>query len=148
MVRIVTGLPLGQQDGLELAYDDGTAEAGRGYAISGAGYAVRFTPPADGAKLLRARLYIEGFWGDPTPIEIPLQVTPTSAGWLDVDLSNQSLTPTTDFFVGYVQVQANAYPWIGFDSTSPGDRSYSVPGWSHALPTGSNVMIRVIMGSD
>ncbi len=146
------------QDEVELAYDDGTAEADRGFAVSGAGYAVRFTPPASGGELLRARIYISGFWGDPAPIEIhvwdsehsdliaPVQVTPTAEGWLNIDLSGYGLTPTSDFLVGYMQTQANAYPWIGFDMTAPGDRSYSVPDWSHVLPAGSNVMIRVIAG--
>ncbi len=145
------------RDEVELAYDDGTAETGRGVAVSGAGYAVRFTPPAGGAELLRARIYIEGFWGGSAPIEIhvwdldgkdliaPLQVTPTSTGWFDVDLSGQSLTLITDFFIGYLQTQAAVYPWIGFDTTTPGDRGYSVPGWSRVLPAGSNVMIRVIV---
>jgi len=146
------------QDEVELAHDDGTAETGRGVAVSGAGYAVRFTPPAGGANLLRARIYIEGFWGGSAPIEIhvwdldhkdliaPSQVTPTGTGWFDVDLSGHSLRLTTDFFIGYLQTQADVYPWIGFDTTTPGDRGYSVPGWSHVLPAGSNVMIRVIVG--
>jgi len=76
----------------------------------------------------------------------PVRVTPTTEGWLDVDLSGHSLSLITDFFIGYLQTQADAYPWIGFDTTSPGDRSYSVPGWSRVLPAGSNVMIRVIVG--
>jgi hypothetical protein len=147
------------RDEVELAYDDGAAETSRGVAVSGAGYAVRFTPPASGADVLRVRIYIDGFWGSPAPIEIhvwdlehedliaPLLVTPTTEGWLDVDLSGYSLTPTGDFHVGYVQTQADAYPWIGFDTTTPGDRSYSVPGWSRVLPAGSNVMIRVIVGA-
>jgi hypothetical protein len=63
-----------------------------------------------------------------------------------VDLSVYNLVPTGDFFVGYLQVQADAYPWIGFDTTAPGDRSYSVPGWSRVLPAGSTVMFRVIVG--
>ena len=146
------------QDEVELAHDDGTAETARGVSVSGAGYAVRFTPPAGGVELLRARIYIEGFWGGPAPIEIhvwdleykdliaPVRVTPTTDGWLDVDLSGHSLSLITDFFIGYLQTQADAYPWIGFDTTSPGDRSYSVPGWSRVLPAGSNVMIRVIVG--
>jgi hypothetical protein len=150
-------LTVAVQDEVELAYDDGSAETSRGMAISGAGYAVRFTPPSGGVELLRARIYIEGFWGDPAPIEIhvwdlehkdliaPVQTTPTAEGWLDVDLSVYSLTPTGDFFVGYLQTQADAYPWIGFDTTTPSDRSYSVPGWSRVLPAGSNVMIQVIV---
>jgi hypothetical protein len=155
-VQILTAAAI---DEVELAYDDGSLETSRGMAISGAGYAVRFTPPAGGGVLLRVRIYIEGFWGGPAPIEIhvwdlehkdlidPLLITPTTDGWLNVDLSGYSLTPTGDFHVGYVQTQADAYPWIGFDTTTPGDRSYSVPGWSRVLPAGSNVMIRVIVGA-
>jgi hypothetical protein len=146
------------QSAVELAYDDGTAEADRGFAVSGAGYAVRFTPLVGGGELLRTRIFISGFWGNPAPIEIhvwdlehndliaPVQVTPTTEGWLDIDLSGYNLTPASDFFVGYLQTQANAYPWLGFDTTAPGDRSYSVPDWSRVLPAGSNAMIRVIVG--
>jgi len=75
-----------------------------------------------------------------------VQITPAVEGWLDVDLSGYSLMATGDFLVGYLQAQADAYPWIGFDTSSPGDRSCSAPGWSHVLPAGSNVMIRVIVG--
>lgn len=41
---------------VEVGYDDGTAEAGRGYAVAGSGYAVRFTPSAGGTALLGTRL--------------------------------------------------------------------------------------------
>jgi len=161
MIRAVIEVPTAQagRSGSELAHDDGTAEAGRGYALAGLGYAVRFTVP-EKVLLVAARFYISGFRGEPAPIEIhiwndkhedliaPFQTTPTEGGWFEVDLSGYEIYVDGDFLVGYVQVYADAYPWIGFDLTAPGDRSYTVPSWHPTLPAGSNVMIRVVVGKD
>lgn len=159
MIRAVIGALTGRTApaGTELAYDDGTAEAGRGYALAGLGYAVRFTPPAGGTTVLGAWFYITGFRGDPAPIEIhvwnldhrdlipPFLVTPKEAGWFVVDLAGYKLSVGEDFFVGYVQVYDDAYPWIGFDLSSHGNRSYSAPSWQPTFPVGSNVMIRAVV---
>jgi hypothetical protein len=53
------------KDEAELAYDDGTAETSRGVAVSGAGYAVRFTPPAGGAENPTGQDLHRGLLGKP-----------------------------------------------------------------------------------
>jgi hypothetical protein len=155
MIRILTERP-SAGDGLELAYDDGSAETGRGFAVRGAGYAVRFTPPAGGAVLQSVRLFISGIRGTPAPIEVhvwsvhgedlipPVEVTPAEQGWLDVDLSSAALRPSTDFCIGYLQTSAEDYPWLGVDLGTPTGRSLSIPDWTEVLPYGANAMIRAL----
>jgi len=156
MIRVLLQHPLASEDGLELAYDDGSAETARGYAVAGAGYAVRFTPPAGGAVLETARLYVSGFQGDPAPIEVhvwnaggadlipPFDALPTEEGWFEIDLSGAALRVAADFSVGYLQMDNANYPWLGIDIGNPNARSYSAPDWNMLLPSGTNAMIRVI----
>jgi hypothetical protein len=160
MIRVLTQRLVAADGGLELAYDDGGAEAGRGYGIAGAGYAVRFTPPPGGATLQSVRLFISGIWGDPAPIEVhvwsihgedltlPVDVMPTEPGWLAIDLSGAALRLSTDFCVGYLQTSAENYPWLGIDQGTPTGRSLSVPDWNELLPFGANAMIRVIFADE
>jgi len=142
---------------MQIAYDDGTAETGRGRAMARSGYAVRFTPPLGRIQLLTAKFYILGFKNHPAPIEIhvwdtghndlirPLRATPTERGWFELDLSPQNLIIGGDFYIGYLQTTAEAYPWIGLDTTNPDGRSYMVPDWllvtSRGKPAG-DIMIR------
>ncbi len=160
MVRILTQRALAVDAGLELAYDDGTSEAGRGYALAGAGYAVRFTTPAEGATLQSVRLFVSGIRGTPAPIEVhvwdtlgndliaPIETTPTESGWFVIDLSRLALRVTADFRVGYLQTDADNYPWLGVDLGTPTGRSYSVPDWNELLPFGANAMIRVVLADE
>ena len=160
MIRILTQHALTSEEGFELAYDDGTAEAGRGYAMADAGYAVRFTPPPGGAMLARARIFVNGFPGSPAPIEVhvwdaegtdliaPFTALPTEEGWFTIDLSASQLRMSDDFSVGYLQTDAENYPWLGVDIGNPNDRSYSVPDWNLLLPSGANAMIRVSFADD
>jgi len=155
MIRILTQRALAADDGLELAYDDGTAEASRGYAMAGAGYAVRFTPPAGGATLESVRLYVAGIQGSPAPIEIhvwdldgrdllpPIDALPEAAGWFEIDLASLAVRFTADFRVGYLQTDGENYPWLGIDQGTPTGRSTSVPDGNELLPRGANAMIRV-----
>lgn len=160
MIRILTQRAVAVEDGLEVSYDDGAAEAGRGYGILGAGYAVRFTPPTGGARLQSTRIYITGLRGDPAPIEVhiwsihgedliaPVIVTPLEGGWLLVDLSSAALSAATDVWIGYLQTSAENYPWLGVDQGTPTGRSYSLPDWNELLPFGANAMIRAIFARD
>jgi len=148
------------EGGLELAYDDGGAEAGRGYGIVGAGYAVRFTPPAGGAVLDSVRLYVTGIQGTPAPIEVhvwdlegkdllgPIDALPETAGWFEIDVSTLAVRVVTDFRVGYLQTDAENYPWLGIDLGTPTGRSCSVPDWNELLPFGANAMIRAIFAAE
>lgn len=158
-VQYVVGPP-GVGVMVELAYDDGTAEATRGTSSAGLGYAVRFTPPASGGTLIEARFFIMGFSpGGAGPIEVrvwdasrnlvgvPMVVTPTEAGWLGVDLASYGFAPSGDFYVGYVQLSATAHPWIGLDTSGGEGRSYHVPDWEAVLPEGANIMIRAVLSS-
>lgn len=139
---------------IEIAYDDGKAEEGWDGA-AGRGFAVRFTPPVDRVKLLQARYYIWGFYKNPTPIEIhvwdadhkdliePFEVTPTEPGWFEVDLSPYSIVVTGDFYIGYLQTTADAWPWMGSDTTEPDGRTYYLPKFVRN-PFG-DVMIRAVV---
>lgn len=160
MVRILTQRAVALDAGLELAYDDGTSEAGRGYAVAGAGHAVRFSAPAESATLRAVRLFVSGIRGDPAPIEVhvwdtlgsdvmaPITVTPTEAGWYVIDLSRLAVRVDGDFRAGYVQTDADNYPWLGVDLGTPTGRSFSVPDWNELLPFGANAMIRVVLADE
>jgi hypothetical protein len=144
----------------EIAYDDGVGESARGFAVEGKGWAVRVTPPAGGAILTGVRYYIAGFFGDPSPIEVhvwdadhhdliaPFAVTSAEEGWFEVDLSQHHLVFTGDFYIGYLQMASDSYPWIGYDISGDSDRSYYTSDWTPALPPGSSVMIRAVMQSE
>jgi hypothetical protein len=160
MIRIALGSPqtADADPTIVLAYDDGEAEDSRGFSMAGAGYAVRFTPPTGGARLLAARVYVTGLRGAPAPIAVsvmtadgeplapPVLVTAASSGWLDVDLSALALFPTADFLIGYAQTDGDNFPWVGLDTTSANDRSYAWPGPTSLEPTREgNPMIRAVM---
>ncbi len=133
----------------ELSYDDGTAESNQSYT-TGNGFAVRFTPPGGGSKLVRARFY---FIAPVAPIAVhvwdtnhsdlisPITATPTGDGWFDVDLSAANLTVNGDFYLGFLYTQ-DAAPTIGTDTSDPDGRSYEVP-WEQK--TGLDYMIRAVV---
>ena len=94
----------------EIAYDDGTAESGRSCS-TGFHSAVKFSLPSGWSegRLLTARYYIWGaavsfkvhIYGSDGTTELTssFEVTPTSTGWFDVDLSALGLTVTEDFYI-------------------------------------------------
>lgn len=135
----------------ELVYDDGTADSNQSYT-TGNGFAVRFTPPAGGAKLLRGRYY---FIAPVAPIEVhvwdqnhndlisPVTATPVGDGWFDVELSAANLTVNDDFYLGFLYTQDYA-PTLGVDTSAPDGRSYEVP-WE--MKNGLDYMIRAVISS-
>ena len=139
----------GAQNEQELAYDDGSGESSQSYT-TGNGFAVRFTPPAGGAKLLRARYF---FLAPVAPIQVhvwddnhadliaPFTATPAGDGWFDVDLSASNLTVDDDFYVGFLYTQ-DTDPTLGADTSSPDGRSYEVP-WE--VKSGLDYMIRAVV---
>lgn len=82
-------------------------------------------------------------------------VAPNSTGWVDVDLSDQTIFVTGDFYVA-LEFTTGMKPSVGVDTTTPAHRSwyvknntyweeYSDFGKEHNLPDG-NIMIRVVLG--
>ncbi len=134
----------------ELAYDDGAMDTNTSWE-TGKGFAVRFTPPADQAQLMRARYYLQ----DPRPIEVhvwdenhndliaPFTANTGQDGWNDVDLSAYNLTVSGDFYVGFFHLE-DYRPTLGIDTTSADDRSFEVDGeyWEQQ---GSDYMIRAVV---
>jgi len=109
----------------ELAYDDGTQESNLGYSVGGE-LAVRFSlqPGWSSAKLLTARYFIYNYPGifrvhvygsgvtDPA-----LDVTPSSAGWFDVDLTAYNIVVSGDFYISIEYLGLD--PPLGTDTTDP-----------------------------
>ncbi|MFQ6059552.1 MAG: Ig-like domain-containing protein [Anaerolineae bacterium] len=146
---------------VEVAYDDGVAERGRGSALTGHGRAVGFSP-AGPVTVLRAKYYIHGFRGSPAPIEVhvwdadrqdlitPFAVTPTEKGWFEVDLSPYNVVVSGEFYLGYVQTSGESYPWIGLDTTAPDGRSFGVApdpdDWGTVRD--GDIMIRAVLSGE
>lgn len=117
----------------ELAYDDGGAE-GSTTASAGIKHAVKFSLPSgwSEAKLLTARYNI---YSDPVTFRVhvygsdgitelaSLDVTPTSTGWFDVDLSTLNIIVTGDFYIS-IEYLEEQKPWINIDTTAPDGQSY------------------------
>ena len=138
------------QNEIELSYDDGTPESSQSYTIRN-GFSVRFSPPAGGAKLLRARFY---FMGPMAPIDVhvwdlahfdllypTITATPTGDGWLDVDLSERNLILNEDFYLGFKYTEDDA-PALGVDTSMPDGRSWE---WSWVARNDLDYMIRAVI---
>jgi hypothetical protein len=153
---------LGNVKQLEYTYD-------REYSIEHAGFydsqqagkidAVRFTPLFSG-QLLKARFYIyytasfasnafkvHVMDGDRHDVITPFELTPTSKGWLELDLSSYGISVKngTDFYIGMEWI-VNSYPYLGADDTwTVSNRSWSVTGtvWKET----SSLTIRAIVGT-
>jgi len=138
----------------EIAYDSGTAEFGVA-AVSGSQLAVRFSLPSgwSEAKLLTAKYYI---YGDPSTFRVhvygsdgstelitPFEVTPTTTGWLEVDLSALNIIVTDDFYIT-IEYITEGKPWIGGESSDPDGRSYVGTAGSWNLHTTTDYMIRAV----
>jgi len=147
----------------ELAYDDGVADGRSGMGVGGY-QAVLFTLP-DGwfkARIMKARYYlfdkpaafkvhIIGSDGTTDLLTPPPEVTPTSTGWFEVDLTACNLEVSGDFYVT-IEYETFDSPGIGWDGTDPNGRSYyGSPGsWtllgSFPQPPAGDLMIRIVMG--
>jgi len=74
------------------------------------------------------------------------EVTPTSIGWFEVDLSGLDITVTGDFYISIEYPTATLNPPIGYDLADPDGRSYyGTPGsWSPTEWEGDH-MIRAVV---
>ncbi|MGC9393696.1 MAG: hypothetical protein ACP5J4_02440 [Anaerolineae bacterium] len=136
-----------------LAYDDGVAESEQSQATLGSGFAVRFTPPTEAQQLTGAEFYLNAAAaGHPIEVHVwdtahadlitPFATTPPAGmGWFTVDLAGYNLTPSGDFYVGFLYAAQHSDPSIGVDTSAPDGNSYEVP-WE---AVGSDYMIRVWM---
>jgi hypothetical protein len=120
--------------------------------------AVRFTPLFSG-QLLKARIYIYStFSSTSNTIKIhimdssrhdiiaPFNQTPTSKGWLEVDLSSYGISVKngTDFYVGMEWI-VDSYPFLGSDDTwTVSNRSWTGAGtvWNET----EALSIRAVVG--
>lgn len=150
---------IGSGETIEYAYDDGTAE----YSVdkeSGQIIAVRFTPVLSD-RLTSARIYFRSVSYDAAKNVVkvhvldanrrdliePLTRTPTSEGWLDVDLSAYGLSVTAgNVFYIAVEWTADYYPKIGKDSSQPDKRSWFWDGATWSLEEDYDYMIRAVVG--
>ncbi|MBC8263161.1 MAG: FG-GAP repeat protein [Anaerolineales bacterium] len=135
---------------IELAYDNGDMDTNTSWE-TGKGFAVRFTPPAVQAQLMRARYYLL----DPRPIKVhvwdenhtdliaPFTANTDQDGWNDVDLSAYNVTVSGDFYVGFFHLE-DYRPTLGIDTTSADGRSFEVDGayWEQQI---SDYMIRAVV---
>jgi hypothetical protein len=122
--------------------------------------AVRFTPLFSG-QLLTARYWIYDLSTyQPNTFKVhimdegrddlitPFNVTPTSEGWFDVDLSSYDLSVDegADFYIG-MEWTVDYNPDLGDDRTSPAQRSWHWNGTAWKEETYSNFMIRAVVGT-
>ncbi len=149
---------IGSVEELEYAYDHGRAEAE--YGTAGEIDAVQFTPLFSG-QLLTARLYMYALssYAPNTfkvhvmdegrdPLIPSFNVTPSSEGWLDVDLSayNLNVTQGEDFYLGMEWIE-DYNPDLGEDRTNASHRSWHWNGEFWDLNEYSDYMIRAVVGS-
>jgi bacillopeptidase F len=154
---------------VELAYDDGTAEAMIVWNDPGNGVGVRFTVEPD-FELVTARFFITfaPFW-NPLGICVLDANGPDGApgdtlcgyftydldswmGWQDVTFDSPIDIPGTEFYVVYLQTGAGSgdSDEFGIDTSGdPAGRSwlYEEGSWSLMAPDDGNVMIRAIVTS-
>lgn len=143
---------------LEYAYDYGNPQ----WHSESAGRvdAVRFTPLFSG-RLLTARYYmydLSSYQSNTFKVHVmnesrndlitPFNVTPTSEGWFDVDLSSHNLTISEgrDFYVGMEWI-VNYNPDLGEDRTNPSGRSWYWNGTLWKQETYRDFMIRTVVGT-
>jgi len=158
--------------GIEIGYDDGTAEDSYWWSLGYAGglFAVRFTPSQYPVTLKTARLYLEPYCPDDGHEQFAVRVyddngaggapgtllgsrsfTASSWGWCDVDLSSLGITITSgDFYLAYQQLteEPNCEA-LGADYDSPDGRSWAGYGgeWYRIeeLAWPSDLMIRCVV---
>jgi hypothetical protein len=149
---------VGSAKRLEYTYDHGTPQ----WHSETAGYmdAVRFTPLFSGL-LLTARYYMYDLYFSPSDtfkvhvmdknrndLIAPFNVTPTSEGWFDADLSSYGIDVKegVDFYLGMEWI-AGYNPDLGEDGTSPSGRSWCWNGTAWKQETYSDFMIRAVAGT-
>ena len=149
---------IGSAKRLEYTYDHGAPQ----WHSESAGYidAVRFTPLFSG-RLLTARYYVYDLYFSPSDtfevhvmdesrndLIAPFNVTPTSEGWFDVDLSSYSISADegVDFYLGMEWI-VGYNPDLGEDRTSPSGRSWCWNGTLWKQETYGDFMIRAIVGA-
>lgn len=122
---------------VELAYDDGDPSSGYYWSTYGNGFGVRMSAPGYPAKVVRLSYYINGLSGagsgngsftayvidyDEWPdlaLTTGIPVTPSSTGWIDVDISGLNLTVERDFIVAMIYDGVNT-PSLGYDEADNG----------------------------
>lgn len=152
-----TIVAVGSADVMEYAYDDGNCESYQYKAEDlGSMWAVGFSPLFSGI-LLKARVYIAG---NPAGLMVhvmdqnrediitPFLATPSSEGWLDIDLSSHDIRVRSreDFYIGVEWIVKDS-PRIGYDSQQPTDhRSWArnATSWE-AGPYYYDIMIRAVV---
>ncbi|MBY7143954.1 S8 family serine peptidase [Virgibacillus sp. NKC19-3] len=157
--------------GGEIGYDDGTPENARAFYDAGNGWAVKMSLPEDEESAVVTDGVFK-FWDEEFPVpggtEFAVEVWDASgpngdpgekiAGpieaeavrdadeWTVVDLSEHGITVDGDFYMVYIQTQANTEaPGMATDENSPNaERSYQfVDGaWSPSPAIEGNYMIR------
>jgi hypothetical protein len=149
---------VGSAKRLEYTYDHGTPQ----WHSESAGHmdAVRFTPLFSG-QLLTARYYMYDLYFSPSDtfkvhvmdknrndLRAPFNVTPTSEGWFDADLSSYGIDVKegVDFYLGMEWI-AEYNPDLGEDRTSPSGRSWCWNGTAWKQETYSDFMIRAVVGT-
>jgi PKD repeat protein len=154
----------GQQ---ELKYDGGTPNFGANPTSSGLAYLINiYSLPAgwQSAKIVTVRYYI---YANPAKFKVhifdsnradlitPVEVTPQSTGWFDVDLSAWNIVVSGDFYVAIEYAMPGGpdigshYPpeWGQYRSTSPTwyGSGPSGQGWVNVL---ENAYIRVVVSTN
>lgn len=156
--------------GGEIYYDDGTAENARAYYDAGNKWAVKMSlPEGKDTAIVTDGVFQFHDTDWPIPGDTPFAVEVWSAGndgmpdeklagpieaeairdldeWTVVDLRNESIQVDGDFYMVYVQTQANPnVPGLATDESSPNaERSYQEVGgaWSQSPASEGNYMIR------
>ena len=122
---------------VELVYDDGEPSSGYYWNTYGNGFGVQMSAPAYPAKVVRLSYYISGLAGSGSgngsftayvidydgwpevPLTTGIPVTPSTTGWIDVDISSQNLIVSRDFVVAMIYDGVNT-PSLGYDETDNG----------------------------
>ena len=170
-VHITWALPSGPY---ELIYDDGLQDNFTVWATQGNQNAVRFTPVGYPATITGGSVNIgntsnypagtnpfvpfqviiydaNGPGGKPgNPISSPIDITPSSLGWISFTVGSPPVISSGSFYV--VMVQGGNYPntaGLAVDETTPQLRSWSrfVTGSGLWIPASGNFMIRAIVSS-
>lgn len=149
---------VGSVEKLEYAYDHENPQSHSESA--GRMDAVRFTPFFSG-QILTARYYmydLSSYQSNTFKVHVmdesrndivtPFNVTPTSEGWFDVDLSSYGINVNegVDFYLGMEWI-VSYNPDLGEDRTSPSGRSWRWNGTVWDIEEYSDFMIRAVVGT-
>ncbi|RLG09096.1 MAG: hypothetical protein DRN64_04325, partial [Thaumarchaeota archaeon] len=160
MLILATGLTVqaaSAEERWEIFYDDGTAEEYYFWGVRrimtcgpveepGRMLAVQFEIPGQHVKIVGVKYYVREaerfkvrlFDSEREPLPIDLEVTPTSSGWVLVDISKYNIVVGERFYVAleYVPgvgvsgtcglIDAGSRPSLGVDTESPKGRSWAV----------------------